>query len=55
MKVNETGNRFKTGFPESITGLPKKLILTSLNSMFSKKWFVLPTMSTMQTKLSYSD
>src|SRR6218665_2331044 len=30
MKVNKTDNRFKTGFPKPITGLPKKPILTSL-------------------------
>jgi len=30
MKVRKTDNRFKTGFPKPITGLPKKPILTSL-------------------------
>ena len=30
MKVSKTDNRFKTGFPKPITGLPKKPILTSL-------------------------
>ena len=30
MKVSKTNNRFKTGFSKSITGLPKKPILTSL-------------------------
>jgi len=32
MKVSKTDNRFKTGFPKPITGLPKKQILTSLVS-----------------------
>jgi len=30
MKVSETDNRFKTGFPKPITGLPKTPLLTSL-------------------------
>jgi len=30
MKVSKTNNRFKTGFPKPITGLPKKPLLTSL-------------------------
>ena len=38
MKVSKTDNRFKTGFPKPITGLPKKPILTSLIFIQSKKF-----------------
>jgi len=30
MKINKNDNRFKTGFKQSITGLAKKPILTSI-------------------------
>ena len=33
MKVSKTDNRFKTGFPKPITGLPKKPILTSITGI----------------------
>ena len=33
MKVSKTDNRFSTGFPKPITGLPKQPILTSLIQM----------------------
>src|SRR6218665_252104 len=40
MKVTKTEIRFKTGFQQPKTGLPKKPVLTSLNATSSLVWIV---------------